>query len=175
MFCEIYLRIAKRLTFLRIGHGYSSDSTLVTQNQFTSWGLVIEKCYKKSIFQGLKLPVSIRGNVEFISPFVSSTFELIAFLSSNFKVTVAVAFLQRKDNLICFDGDAISYSVNANLFDKTGDLWVSAQAAGGKPFVLLVVFLDQHFPLTEVERKATNFQRQSYSVKSQKQSHLCLF
>ncbi|KAF4801090.1 hypothetical protein TURU_037332 [Turdus rufiventris] len=50
------------------------------------------------------------------------TFKLIAFLSSNFKVTVAVAFLQRKDNLICFDGNVISYSVNENLFDKTGDL-----------------------------------------------------
>lgn len=86
---------SKKINFLRIGHGYSSDSTLVAQNQFTSWGLVIEKCYKKSIFQGLKLLVSIRGNVEFISPFASSTFELIAFLSSNFKVTVAVAFLQR--------------------------------------------------------------------------------
>lgn len=158
---------------MRTGHGYSSDSTLMVQNQFTSWGLVIEKCYKKFIFQGLKLPVSVRGNVEFISSFGSSTFEWIVFLSSNFKVTVAVAFLQRKDNLICFDGNAISYSVDANLFDKTGDLRVSSQAAGGKPFVLLVMFLDQHIPLSEVERKATKFQRQSYFAKSQ--SHLCLF
>lgn len=106
---------------------------------------------------------------------MSSTFKLIAFLSSNFKVTVAVAFLQRKDNLICFDGNVISYSVNENLFDKTGDLRVSVQAAGGKPLVLLVMLLDQHIPLTEVERKATNFQRQSYFVKSQQQSYLCLF
>lgn len=65
--------------------------------------------------------------MEFISPFVSSTFELIAFLSSNFKVSVAFAFLQSQDNLICFDGNAISYSVNANLFDKTGDLPASAR------------------------------------------------
>lgn len=98
----------------------------MVQNQFTSWGLVIEKCYKQPIFQGLKLPVSISGSFELISPFVSSTFELIVFLSSNFKVSVAVAFLQRKDNLIYFDGNAISYSINANLFDKTGDLRVSA-------------------------------------------------
>lgn len=175
MFCKINLYIAKRRTFLRIGHSYSSDSTLMVQDQFTSWWLVIEKWYKKSIFQGLELPVSIRCNAKFISPFVSSTFKLIAFLSSNFKVIAALAFLQRKDSLICFDGNAISYSVNANLFDKTGDLRVSAQAAGGKPFVLLVMFLDQHIPITEVERKATNFQRQSYFVKSQKQSHLCIF
>ncbi|CAM9967363.1 unnamed protein product, partial [Bubo scandiacus] len=55
------------------------------------------------------------------------TFELIDFLFSNFKVSVAVAFLQRKDNLISFDGNAISYSVNANLFGKAGDLQVSAR------------------------------------------------
>jgi len=89
-------------------------------------GLVIEKCYKKPIFQGLNLPVPVSGNIEFVSPFMSSSLELIAFLSSNFKVSVAVAFLQRKDNLICFDGNAISYSINANLFDKIGDLRVSA-------------------------------------------------
>lgn len=98
----------------------------MVQIEFTSWGLVIEKCSKKPIFQDLKLLASISGNIEFISPFVSSSFEIIAFLSSNFKVSVAVAFLQRRDNLICFDGNAISYSVNANLFDRTGDLRVNA-------------------------------------------------
>lgn len=102
----------------------------------------------------MKLPVSISGNIEFTSPFVSSTFEITAFLSSNFKVSVAVAFLQRRGNLICFDGNAISYSVNANLFDKTGDLRVS-EATGGRRFVPLVKFLYQHIPPAEVEIKDT--------------------
>lgn len=128
MFCEICLCIAEKLAFIedwtwlfKWFHSYGPKSVR------SSWGFGTEKCTKKPIFQGLKLPVSISGNIEFISPFVSNIFELIAFLSSNFKVSLAVAFLQRKDNLICFDGNAISYSVSANLFDKTGDLWVSAR------------------------------------------------
>lgn len=102
---------------------------------------------------------------------MSSTFELIAFLSSNFKVSVAVAFLQRKDNLICFDGNVISYSVSANLFDKTGDLRVSArfrqQVVDHFP---LVMYLDQHIILTEVEIKATNFLRLSLTFKNHRNS-----
>lgn len=128
MFCEICLRMAEKLAFMEDWtwlfkwlHSYGPKSVPSTR------GFGTEKRSKKPIFQGLKLPVSINGDTEFISPFVSRTFELIAFLSSNFKVSVAVAFLQRRDNLICFDGNAISYSVSANLFDKTGDLRVSAQ------------------------------------------------
>jgi len=172
MFCEICLCIAEKLAFIedwtwlfKWFHSYGAKSVC------SSWGFGTEKCTKKPVFQGLKLPVSISGNIEFIFPFVSSTFELIAFLSSNFKVSVAVAFLQRKDNLICFDGNVISYSVSANLFDKTGDLRVSArfrqQVVDHFP---LVMYLDQHIILTEVEIKATNFLRLSLTFKNHRNS-----
>ncbi|EOB07911.1 hypothetical protein Anapl_14281 [Anas platyrhynchos] len=124
----VYVMCRTSVTLTNIGVERTLDPTGDMQHLVRSVpstrGFGTEKRSKKPIFQGLKLPVSINGDTEFISPFVSRTFELIAFLSSNFKVSVAVAFLQRRDNLICFDGNAISYSVSANLFDKTGDLRV---------------------------------------------------